>query len=121
MTPHMKTQLHVLLALAGFAGAAFAAPETFDFKDPKGVNNAVFKLDAPLEAVTGNAIGISGKVTFDPAAPGATRGKIVVASTSMHVANPMQLEHLRSDKWMDVAKYPEISFEAKDLKNVKTN
>ena len=111
-----------LIALLACRGAAaLAAPETFDFKDPKGVNNAVFKLDAPLEAVTGNATGISGKVTFDPAAPGATTGKIVVATTSMHVGNPMQLEHLRSDKWMDVAKFPEISFEARELKNVKTD
>jgi polyisoprenoid-binding protein YceI len=27
---------------------------------------------------------------------------------------------MRGDKWMDVAKYPEISFEAKELKNAKT-
>lgn len=27
---------------------------------------------------------------------------------------------MRSDKWLDVTKYPEISFEAKELKNVKT-
>ena len=36
-----------LLALASLTSAALAAPQTFDFKDPKGVNNAVFKLDAP--------------------------------------------------------------------------
>jgi polyisoprenoid-binding protein YceI len=123
MTAHilrLNTTHCLLAAFACLGVTVLAAPESFDFKDPKGVNNAVFKLDAPLEAVTGNAIGISGKVTFDPTDPGATRGKIVIASTSMHVANPMQLEHLRSDKWMDVAKYPEISFEAKELKNVKT-
>jgi polyisoprenoid-binding protein YceI len=124
MTKHthrMRVTSSITVALACLGGAALAAPETFDFKDPKGVNNAVFKLDAPLEALSGNATGISGKVTFDPADPGATRGKIVVASASLHVGNPMQLEHLRSDKWMDVAKYPEITFEAKDLKNVKTS
>jgi len=116
----MRTKVCLILALGCLGRAALAAPETFDFKDPKGVNNAVFKLDAPLEAVNGNATGISGKVTFDPADPGATKGRILVASASLHVGNPMQLEHLRSDKWLDVAKYPEISFEAKDLKNVKT-
>jgi polyisoprenoid-binding protein YceI len=117
----MKTTTCLIAALACLGRAALATPETFDFKDPKGVNNAVFKLDAPLEAVSGNATGISGKVTFDPADPGATSGKIVVASASLHVGNPMQLEHLRSDKWMDVARYPEISFEAKALKNLKTS
>jgi polyisoprenoid-binding protein YceI len=119
-TKHMKTKVHFLLALACLNSAALAVPEAFDFKDPKGVNNAVFKLDAPLETLNGNATGISGTVTFDPADPAATRGKIVVASSSMHVGNPMQQQHLLSDKWMDAAKYPEIVFEAKELKNVKT-
>jgi polyisoprenoid-binding protein YceI len=117
----MKITLILLLALSSLNGAALAAPQTFDFKDPKGVNNAVFKLDAPLEAINGNATGISGSITFDPADPAATRGKIVVTSSSLHVGNPMQQQHLLSDKWMDAAKYPEISFEAKELKNVKNN
>jgi polyisoprenoid-binding protein YceI len=117
----MKAKLHFLFALACLSSAALAAPETFDFKDPKGVNNATFKLDAPLEAINGNATGISGEVTFDPAAPSATKGKIVVASSSLHVGNPMQQQHMLSDKWLDAAKYPEIVFEAKELKNVKTN
>jgi polyisoprenoid-binding protein YceI len=97
-----------------------AAPQTFDFKDPKGVNNAVFKLDAPLEAINGSASGVSGSVTFDPANPGATKGKIVVAASSLHVPNPMMKEHLHGAQWLDVAKQPEITFEAKELKNVKT-
>ena len=117
----MKTKLVLLIALGSLAGTAFVASQTFDFKDPKGVNNAVFKLDALLEALSGNATGISGTVTFDPADPSAAKGKIIVASSSLHVGNPMQQQHLLSDKWMDAAKYPEISFEAKELKNVKTN
>jgi polyisoprenoid-binding protein YceI len=103
------------------ATAIHAAPESFDFKDPKGVNNAVFRLDAPLESVNGSASGISGTVLFDPENPAATTGKIVVASESMTVPNPMQKEHLHSANWLDVAKYPEITFEAKSLANVKTD
>jgi len=116
----MKPYLQTLLVLTSFASAALAAPQAFNFKDPKGVNNAVFKLDAPLEAINGSANGISGTVTFDPAAPAATKGKIVIATASLHVPNPMQKEHLHGSQWMDVAKHPEISFEAKELKNVKT-
>ena len=117
----MKIKLYILLALVAWTSAAFAAPQTFDFKDPKGVNNVVFKLDAPLEAVNGSASGISGTVTFDPENPGATKGNIVVASASLMVPNPMQKEHMQSDKWLDVAKFPEITFESKEVKNVKTN
>jgi len=116
----MKKPLITLLAVAGVCSTALATPQTFDFKDPKGVNNAVFKLDAPLEAITGSANGISGTVTFDPANPAATKGKIVVAASSLHVPNPMMKEHLHSGLWMDVAKNGEITFELKELKNAKT-
>ncbi len=109
-----------LIPLLGLATAAYAAPQTFDFKDPKGVNNAIFKLDAPLESINGSASSITGTVVFDPENPGATKGKIIVASESLTVPNPMQKEHLHSDKWLDVTKYPEITFETKSFANVKT-
>jgi polyisoprenoid-binding protein YceI len=75
---------------------------------PKGVNNAVFKLDAPLEAITGSANGISGAVTFDPVNPAATKGKIVVAAESLTVPNSMMKGHLHGGDWMDVANNKEI-------------
>jgi len=116
----MKTKLITSLVLAAFAGLASAAPQTFDFKDPKGVNNAVFKLDAPLEAINGSANGVSGTVTFDAAKPGDTKGKIVIATESLTVPNPMMKEHMHSGQWLDVANHKEITFEAKELKDVKT-
>ena len=116
----MLKKLATLLGLGLCGSLALAAPQTFEFKDPKGVNNAVFKLDAPLEAINGTASGISGTVTFDPENPGATKGKIVVAASSLHVGNPTMKEHLHSDKWMDVAKYPEISFELSEIQNSAT-
>lgn len=115
----MKNKL-ATLALITLTSGVFAAPQTFDFKDPKGINNAGFKLDAPLESINGSASGVSGTVTFDSENPGATTGKIVVATPSLMVPNPLQREHMLSDKWLDAAKFPEISFEAKELKNVKT-
>lgn len=116
----MKTNAITLLAITVLSIAATAAPLTFDFKDPKGVNNAVFKLDAPLEAISGSASGVSGTVTFDPADPAATKGKIVVAASSLHVPNPMMKEHMLGEQWLDAAKNKEIIFEAKSLSNVKT-
>ena len=115
----MKTKL-TLLAVMALTGAAFGTPQTFDFKDPKGINNAAFKLDAPLEAINGSASGISGTVTFDPENPGVTKGKIIVATGSLMLPNPMQKQHMLSDKWPDAAKYPEITFESKEFKNVQT-
>jgi len=116
----MKTIVYTLIATLAVSAGAQAASQNFDFKDPKGVNNAVFKLDAPLEAINGSANGVSGTVSFDPANPAAAKGKIVITTESMHVPNPMMKEHLHGGQWMDVAKNPEITFEAKELKNVKT-
>ena len=108
----MRKTLLALIGLTALTRVALAAPETFDFKDPKGVNNIVFKLDAVLEATEGSANGITGSVTFDPENPGLTRGKLAVASASLHVPNPMMKGHLHGPQWMDVAKYPEIRFKS---------
>ena len=116
----MKNKLFCAFIFTCLGASAPAAPLEFDFKDPKGVNNIVFKTDAPLESINGVATGISGKVTFDPDNPGAVKGKIVVQASSLHLGNPMQKEHLHGDKWLDVAKYPEITFEVESAKNVKT-
>ena len=116
----MKKLVYAIAAVAAMGASVFAAPQTFDFKDPKGVNNAIFKTDAVLESINGAANGISGTVTFDPAKPGATKGKIVVAANSLTVPNKMMNGHLFSPMWLDVEKYPEITFEVKELKNVKT-
>jgi polyisoprenoid-binding protein YceI len=115
----MKTNL-IILALVTTTGVALAAPQTFDFKDPKGINNAGFKLDAPLESINGSASGIYGTVTFDPANPGATQGKITVSTSSLIVPNPMQRQHMLGDKWLDASKFPTIIFESKEFKNVQT-
>jgi polyisoprenoid-binding protein YceI len=116
----MKYPWIALFALSALAMPAPAAPETFDFKDPKGVNAIMFKLDAPLEAINGSASGITGAVTFDPQNPGATTGRIVVAGATMTVPNALQTTHMRGNQWLDVEKNPEITFDAKAMKNVKT-
>jgi polyisoprenoid-binding protein YceI len=116
----MKKAIQTLMLLAAMTAAVYAAPQTFDFKDPKGVNNVIFKTDAVLESINGAASGVSGTVTFDPQNPGATKGKIVVDAKSLTVPNKMMNEHLHSGMWLDVQKYPEITFEVKELKNVKT-
>ena len=117
----MKRRITQLAALVALSFSAFAAPQSFDFKDPKGVNNATFHLDAPLESITGSANGITGTVAFDPQNPASTRGKIVVAAGSLHVGNPMMKDHMHGEQWVDAKNHPEITFELKELKNVKTD
>ena len=113
------TSRSLIASLASFAlvAAVAAAPLAFDFKDPKGVNNVQFYLDAPLESISGQGTGLSGTVNFDPAAPEATTGRIVLATASLTVGNPTMMGHLHSANWLDVAQFPEIVFEAKSFQH----
>jgi polyisoprenoid-binding protein YceI len=106
-----------ILALA--TATAFAQPLTFDFKDPKGVNNIVFKLDAPLESISGTASGISGTIQADPKTPEKISGKIVVDAKSLTVPNPVMQEHMHGAEWLDIGTHPEITFEIKEVLNPK--
>jgi polyisoprenoid-binding protein YceI len=121
MSQIMNNRCIVFLFTSALALPALAGPESFDFKDPKNGNTIEFKLDAPAEKIAGTANAISGTITFDPQNPGATRGKIVVATSSLTVPNGMQTTIMRGPLWLDATKYPEITFEAKELKNVKAD
>ena len=109
-----------LLATAALALPATAEEITFDFKDPKGVNAIQFHLDSLLEPISGTAGGVAGTVTFDPANPAATAGRIVVAAQSLTVPNASMTEHLQGSNWLDVAAHPEISFGVTKLEGIQT-
>jgi polyisoprenoid-binding protein YceI len=119
MNTVQRLALSLLVASTTTAGVV-AAPLKFDFKDPKGVNNIQFRIDAPLESTSGQGTGITGEVTFDPAAPAATTGRIVLATASLTVGNSTMQGHLQGPMWLDAAKFPEIVFEAKSLAQAVT-
>lgn len=117
----MNNKFFTIFALAASTLAAIAAPLDFDFKDPKGVNNATFIVDGIVESTSGVANGISGNVTFDPQLPGSTTGSITVTTASLHVPNPLMDKHLHSKNWLDAETYPEIKFVESKLENVLTS
>lgn len=113
----MKHSLLLTALLIPFT--ATAAEQTFDFKDPKGVNHATFLLDAPLETITGTANGVSGTLTIDPEKPEATKGTITIDAKTLNVENDTMKEHLLGADWMDVEKHPSISFTVSGLEDFK--
>ena len=104
-----------LLPLLGIS----AKPIVFDFKDPKGVNNIIFQLDAPLESINGSADGVSGTVQFDPKNPELTKGTLLLDAKSLHVGNPVLKEHMHGDDWLEVEKFSQIKFHLSQLQNIK--
>lgn len=111
------------LAITSLLGIATsqAAPQTFDFKDPKQVNHATFTLDAPLETISGSANGVSGTVTIDPENPGATKGEIVIDATTLHVGNPVMKEHMHGEQWLNTQKNGVIKFTLDKLSDYKAD
>ncbi|MET0261535.1 MAG: YceI family protein [Rariglobus sp.] len=109
----------LILASLSLVAALSAAPQSFDFKDPKGVNAVQFHLDSLLEPIAGTASGVTGTVSYDSEAPAATTGKIIVSADSLKVSNSTMTEHLLSDGWIDAKRHPEITFELTKLANVK--
>ena len=105
------------LEYAGISVIEFLMGERY--QDPKKVNNVIFQMDAPLEAINGSAMGISGKVSYDPASPAKTKGSIHLATATLHVGNPTMKEHIHGADWMNVTKYPEIKFTLSKLANLR--
>ena len=103
--------------LAAFFDAR-AESLSFDFKDPRGVSNVAFRLDAPLESINGNAKGIAGTVIVDPGDLGTAKGTIVVATKSLVVPNPIMRMHLLSKDWLNARSNPEINFEIQKVGRV---
>jgi polyisoprenoid-binding protein YceI len=119
--PYVRTFgfLALIATILALAALGRAAPQRFDFKDPKGVNHVQFELDAPLESITGTGAGVSGTIEFDPVRPQDTRGRIVLDAASLTVGNPLMGQHLHGDQWLDVARHPAIVFEATGAENVR--
>ncbi len=115
----MKTSILTAIVAISVVSGLRAETKTFDFKDPKGVNNVSFTLDAPLESISGTASDVSGTLTLDPENPGKVEGKIVVASESLHVPNPMMKSHLHGDGWLNVTEHETIEFEVKEVKIIE--
>ena len=119
----MKNTLKTLvIASAVFASySASQAAQSFNFQDPKGVNTISFTLDAPLESIGGTTNGVTGDVHFDINKPNSIKGTITVDATSIKVPNPVMLDHLHSEGWINSGKYGEIVFTAESVSNVTKN
>lgn len=107
------------LAFAIVTTGAVDAQKSFDFKDPKGVNNVTFVLDSELEPIMGVASGITGSINFDPKDPKKTTGKITIAAEGIHVSNGRMKSKMHKEEWLDVAQHPTVTFEIKKVLSAK--
>ena len=107
----MRISSAIILVVVAIFWEARAENLSFDFKDPRGVSNVAFSLDAPLESINGTAKGIAGTVIVDLDDLSTAKGKVVIATKSLVVPNPLMRMHLLSKDWLNARSNPEISFE----------
>lgn len=105
----------IVAALTLLLGITVGTAAEYDFKDPKGVNTIAFSLDSRLEPLRGFAAGVYGSIHFDPAQPDQTRGRILVAASSLAFANDRMSTVLKSPEWLDVGTHPIISFTLREI------
>jgi polyisoprenoid-binding protein YceI len=99
-----------LAALALFASAALAAPETFQFD--KAHTLVGFRIRHFVSKVEGRFRDFDGIIVLDRQNPGASRVELTIPAASIDTANENRDKDLRSANFFDVEKYPTITFKS---------
>ena len=119
--------LHMPTAPVGFLAAAFllapltgqSAAGNFSFADPKGVNAVNFRVDAPLNSITGFVGNLRGDVAFDPEKPEDIAGSIEAPLTGLVLPNAQMREVLMTRDWMNFEEHPVVKLDIKGAKGLK--
>jgi polyisoprenoid-binding protein YceI len=106
------------ISILGILSAgAFAQAKTFTFGPGLQANQLItVESNTAFEDFVGRTTKVSGSVTVDLAKKTGS-GKIVVDLASLGTGLDLRDEHMRSEGWLNVAKYPTAIFEATSIKN----
>lgn len=91
---------------------AASGSQTFNYNDESHRDTVTFMLDGPLEVINGLSNQLKGTVTVQN---GKASGRFTVPSDSLKTGNETRDGHLKSERWLDAAKNPDIIFEFKDV------
>ncbi|NBX03262.1 MAG: polyisoprenoid-binding protein [Alphaproteobacteria bacterium] len=128
MTKHLVLAALLSLTLASSASAQEIARGTPDLKAAasgaytldKGHANVVFSINhLGYSGYIGRFNSIDGNLKFDPTAPEKSSVSIHIDPASIDTNNAKLEEELKTDKFFNVAKFPDITFES--TKVVKTS
>ncbi|MFA3782011.1 YceI family protein [Melioribacteraceae bacterium 4301-Me] len=113
----MKTKLKTAILLTLLIGAnLFAQTFTADSKDSR--NQAQFISDAPFEKINGLVSGLDAIVMLNPNdITQKPLGKVKVVISNIKTGIELRDEHLRSEMWLNAAKYPYAEFQLTGIKN----
>jgi polyisoprenoid-binding protein YceI len=93
--------------------------QVFDFKDSQERNQATFLSEARYENITGLTNDVWGKVSFDVKDVKSTlKGEVSISTSSIKTGIEKRDEHLRSVSWLNSEKYPNITFNIKEITQI---
>lgn len=104
--------------LLGATSLVLADMKTFDFGRPNLAAQQVVTVESntTFEDFVARTNKVSGSITVDPSKKTGS-GKIVVDLASLNTGLDMRDEHMRSEGWLNVAKYPTATFETTNVRS----
>lgn len=86
-------------------------PTQFEIR-PGGMSRVTFQSDAPLETLDGVSTDTQGSFTVNPNAPATGfTGRVQVGVATLRTGSDMRDDHLRSNNWLDAARFSHITFD----------
>lgn len=96
--------------------------QTFSVDSKDGRNQASFISDAPFEKIVGLASGLDATIMLNVNdVTQKPMGKVIVPVSSIKTGIDLRDEHLRSEMWLNSAKYPTVEFHLRGIKNPSSN
>lgn len=115
----LESRLGMVFALGLAAVCGIAAPITFKIGAGRASQQiAQVESVSDFETFTARTAKVSGSILFDPEKRTGS-GKIVVDVVSLDTGIEARNGHLQNPSWLDAAKYPEITFEATQVRHVR--
>lgn len=112
--------LGVLVILAVAVLPAWAQADDMSFRvRADGGSRITFVSDAMLETINGVSSQLEGNLRIDPNNLSSASGKLQVPVKSIRTGIALRDEHLRSPKWLNAKKYPNVVFEITGVKGAK--
>jgi polyisoprenoid-binding protein YceI len=109
---------YILALITAFALAASAAAQAGTWKIDPMHSSAQFSVrHLGVSTVRGAFTKVSGSATFDPADPSKTTLDAIIDATSVDTRVEMRDNDLRSPNFLEVQKFPTITFHAKQTKS----
>lgn len=100
---------------------AASGAKKITLSDKVGKNQFTWTSEAPLESIRGTSEGVTGTFTMDPKNLATLRGTVTTQVATMKTGNETRDSHLKSDQWLDAAKYQTITYSVSSVKDVKVS